>query len=160
MSGPDKAAGNGNGNGGELHDAARDAKGRFGLGNHAGRGNPMMIRAHQLRAALFASVTDADLREVIARMLADAKDGDQTSARLLLERLLGRPREEPNIEEDALGPRVPLKSFENALDLVCSSIVREVGAERARVAMERLGVDLAASDAGPTITRWLQSRCE
>ena|SRR5687767_5777799 len=71
----------------------RGMGGRFAKGNAGGPGNPHAKRVAQLRSALFRSVKPADLREVIAALLAQAKAGDVASIKELLQRLLGPPVE-------------------------------------------------------------------
>jgi hypothetical protein len=71
----------------------RGAHGRFSKGNPGGPGNPHVKRVARLRLALFKSVKPADLREVVAALLAQAKAGDVASIRELLQRLLGPPTE-------------------------------------------------------------------
>ena len=79
-------------------DNGRSEKGRFGAGNRFGKGNPHAKRVAKLRAALLASVTPADVREVAAALLVQAKAGDIAAIRELLQRLLGPPVELDLIE--------------------------------------------------------------
>jgi hypothetical protein len=69
----------------------RDAKGKFAVGNRAGRGNPLNRRVHKLRYALLRHVKKEDLLEVVDALLAKAKEGDLPSIRELLNRRIGRP---------------------------------------------------------------------
>lgn len=69
----------------------RKANGRFASGNAGGPGNPYVKRAAELRTALYASVTPADLRKIVKRMVQSAKDGDLAASREVLNRLLGKP---------------------------------------------------------------------
>ena len=71
----------------------RGANGRFARGNPGGPGNPHAQHVSRLRAALFRAVKPKDLREVIAALLAKAKNGDVAAARELVQRLLGPPVE-------------------------------------------------------------------
>src|SRR5688572_15467956 len=71
----------------------RGAGGRFAPGNKGGPGNPHARRVARLRSTLFKSVKPADLREVVAALLAQAKAGDVPSIKELLQRLLGPPVE-------------------------------------------------------------------
>jgi hypothetical protein len=71
----------------------RGAGGRFGPGNKYARGNPHARRVARLRAEMLRAVSPADLREVIAALLAQAKAGDVAAAKELLQRLLGPPVE-------------------------------------------------------------------
>ncbi|MEO6434673.1 MAG: hypothetical protein ABIP55_02780 [Tepidisphaeraceae bacterium] len=69
----------------------REAGGRFARGNAGGPGNPHAQRIARLRSALFKAVSPADLRDVLAALLKQAKAGDVASIRELLQRLLGPP---------------------------------------------------------------------
>ena len=71
----------------------RSSGGRFAPGNRGGPGNPHAKRVARLRSALFKAVTPADLRDVVAALLASAKGGDVPAAKELLQRLLGPPVE-------------------------------------------------------------------
>jgi hypothetical protein len=75
--------------------AGRDRKGRFLRGHGMpGPGNPHLRRAAELQAAVRAAVTGDDLRAVLHKLRDLALAGDPIAARTLLERCLGRPREE------------------------------------------------------------------
>jgi hypothetical protein len=76
----------------------RDNKGRFGLGNKAGTGNPYAKRVEQLRSAMMATVTEQDIAEVITKMLELAKGGDMVAAKKLLLLTLGKPMEADLLE--------------------------------------------------------------
>ena len=69
----------------------RATGGRFAQGNSGGPGNPYSLRVAKLRSALFKAVSPADLREVLAALLTQAKGGDVASIKELLQRLLGPP---------------------------------------------------------------------
>ncbi len=71
----------------------RGPRGRFGPGNKCAKGNPLAKRVARLRSALFTAVKPADLRDVVAALLAAAKGGDVAAARELLQRLVGPPVE-------------------------------------------------------------------
>ena len=72
--------------------------GRFLPGNKAAQGYPVNRKAQQLRGALMRAVTAGDVREVVKKLVDQAKGGDTTAARLLLDRLLG-PAVAADIEE-------------------------------------------------------------
>jgi hypothetical protein len=76
----------------------RDDFGRFGPGNAGGPGNPYTAQVGRLRAALMEAVTEDDLRAVVKALVERAKAGDVAAARLLLERVLGRPLEADILE--------------------------------------------------------------
>lgn len=74
--------------------AGRDpTTGRFKAGWRGGPGNPYVKRVAALRAALLNSVTEKDIRQVVAALLSQAKQGDVTAIRELFLRLLGPPVE-------------------------------------------------------------------
>jgi hypothetical protein len=69
----------------------RSTNGRFGCGNPGGPGNPHARRTAQIRSLLLESVTDDDLRAVVAKLIEMAKGGDLAATRELLDRLVGKP---------------------------------------------------------------------
>ncbi len=69
----------------------RDQAGRFGRGNKCGQGNPSNKRVQRLRAALLRSVTPAILTEILVKLIEEARGGDVTAAREILDRTLGKP---------------------------------------------------------------------
>lgn len=71
----------------------RDTKGRFGAGNRAAKGNPHAAKVARLRAAMLNAVEPADVRDVVAGLLTQAKAGDIPAIKELLQRLLGPPVE-------------------------------------------------------------------
>ena len=71
----------------------RGEGGRFRLGNKSAKGNPHARLVARLRAELLRAVTPADLRDVVAALLNQAKTGDVAAAKELLQRLLGPPVE-------------------------------------------------------------------
>lgn len=73
----------------------RDEKGRFAPGNAGGPGNPNVRRSAELQRAVREAMTPAELQAVIVKLQGQALEGDVQAARLLLERVLGKPREEP-----------------------------------------------------------------
>lgn len=76
----------------------RSHRGRFGPGNRGGPGNPFSAQVAKLRSALLGAVKPADLQEVMAALLKQAKSGDVASIKELLQRLLGPPVETDLIE--------------------------------------------------------------
>jgi hypothetical protein len=69
----------------------RDKAGRFAKGNPGGPGNPLARQAQLLRSALYAAVTPSDVDAIVRAIVAQAKTGDVTAAKLVLDRLLGQP---------------------------------------------------------------------
>ena len=79
-----------NGGNGET---ARDSRGRFRSGNRAaaGRGNPHADQVQAWRSALVATVSEADLRAVIRKLVELARAGERWAVCELLDRCLGKP---------------------------------------------------------------------
>ena len=67
-------------------------------GNSGGPGNPFAARVGRLRAALIDAVAPDDVRQVVQRLVAKAKAGDIAAAKVLFERVLGRPLQADIIE--------------------------------------------------------------
>ena len=61
------------------------------MGNHGGPGNPHARQVAKLRAALLDAVTPEDLREIVERLVVDAKAGSIRAAHEVLNRCLGKP---------------------------------------------------------------------
>jgi hypothetical protein len=76
-----------------LERGERGANGRFLPGNKGGPGNPHAARVGELRSALLEAVQPADLRAIAQALVASAKGGDVASAKVVFERVLGRPLE-------------------------------------------------------------------
>lgn len=70
----------------------RDRKGRFAPGATPGPGREKGRREH--RQALYDAVSPDDVARVVKTLRDLALAGDVAAARVLLDRLLGRPREE------------------------------------------------------------------
>lgn len=79
----------------------RKKNGQFSSGNQAslGRKNPCASKVLELRAAFFKAISVDDMREVIAKMLAAAKDGDMFAARELLTRCIGKPADAMDMDK-------------------------------------------------------------
>lgn len=71
----------------------RATRGRFAPGNTGGPGNPFAKAVGQLRSALLAAVTKADIEAIVAGLVKEAKAGNVPAAREVLDRCLGRPVE-------------------------------------------------------------------
>lgn len=70
----------------------RDQHGRFAAGNKHGRGSPHAARLHELQTAVRQAIEPGDLAGVMGSLLAQARDGDTAAAKVLLDRVMGRPR--------------------------------------------------------------------
>ena len=81
----------------------RDANGRFAPGNRGGPGNPHAKKVAQLRSALLETVTVDDMKAVMLKLVATARDGDLPAIKEMFERVLGKPIEADLMERlDAL----------------------------------------------------------
>ncbi len=67
--------------------------GRFGAGNQIARGNPVNRRMQELRRSLLDCATADDIQDIYRSLMESARAGDTTASRLLLEHLVGKPRE-------------------------------------------------------------------
>ncbi len=79
-------------NGSNGGDPNRGPDGKFRPGNRAaaGRRHPHAARVAKLRAALLESVTDADIRDIVARIVAEAKAGNLKAAAWIIDRVAGK----------------------------------------------------------------------
>jgi hypothetical protein len=73
-------------NGGNGH----GADGRFARGNPGGPGNPYAARVAAIRTLMLDSVTDDDLKQVVAKLVEMATGGDLAAIRELFDRTLGK----------------------------------------------------------------------
>jgi hypothetical protein len=69
----------------------RDGLGRFAKGNAGGPGNPNARSVNRWRAILAESVTDAQIKAVIGRLVEAAKRGEPWAIKEFLDRVLGKP---------------------------------------------------------------------
>ena len=83
---------------GENGGAGRDSKGRFTPGNPGGPGNPHARQIGLLRSAMIEAVSPEDMRSIALELVDKAKDGNLAAARLLFDRVLGRPLEADILE--------------------------------------------------------------
>jgi len=75
------------------HTSSRGPQGRFAQGNTGGPGNPFAKAVGQLRSALLAAVSKADIEAIVASLVKEAKAGNVAAAREVLDRCLGKPVE-------------------------------------------------------------------
>ena len=68
----------------------RDGKGRFTVGNAGGPGNPYATQVAERRRQLLEAVTEDDWREIVRRLIEDAKAGDKAARAELFDRVLGK----------------------------------------------------------------------
>ncbi|MCA9276857.1 MAG: hypothetical protein KDA29_12600 [Phycisphaerales bacterium] len=68
----------------------RDSSGRFTAGNPGGPGNPHAGQVAKLRAAILRAVDEGDIEMIIAKLVEQARGGDLTAAREVLDRTIGK----------------------------------------------------------------------
>ena len=68
----------------------RDSNGRFTVGNPGGPGNPYAAQVAERRRQLVEAVTEDDWREIVRRLIEDAKAGDKAARAELFDRVLGK----------------------------------------------------------------------
>jgi hypothetical protein len=97
------------GNGKKGH----DGKGHFTAGNQGGLENPCIKSAAETRAAMMVAVSQDDLRAIVRALVKKAKMGDTEAARLVLERLIGKPLASVKVEEvtPEARPMTPEEAF-------------------------------------------------
>lgn len=85
--------------GAAAENSGRDEHGRFAKGNPGGPGNPYARRQAEYQAAIQDVVSPQRFRGVLTVLLkAVLERGDIQAARLLMDRVLGKPRAEPIAE--------------------------------------------------------------
>tara|TARA_R110002094_G_scaffold57349_1_gene68473 strand:- start:455 stop:916 length:462 start_codon:yes stop_codon:yes gene_type:complete len=110
----------------------RKANGRFVAGCAPGPGNPHVRRAAELQEAVRGAVTGKQLSQVMQALYELAMGGDVQAARVLLERIVGKPSDEVR---------------QHNLDLGDLSTVEGVAAAMRTVAVAVAAGDIAAADA-------------
>ena len=91
----------------------RGTGGRFAPGNRHGRGNPHLSRLADAQAAVRDAIAPDELRQVLRKLLAMALGGDVQAARVLLDRVCGRPDNPPQeqlhhvVDSELAGPPMP-----------------------------------------------------
>ena len=79
----------------------RDTNGRFAKGNPGGTGNPHAQKVARLRSLILESVTEDDLRAIVAILVKRAREGDLAAIRELFNRLVGSPADVVDRKEQA-----------------------------------------------------------
>ena len=100
----------------------RNDSGRFAPGNRGGPGNPYARRVAQLRSTMLATVTDDDIRAIVAKLVEQAKSGDLAASKLVLDRCLGRELEP--VDPDL----VDVHEWENQRKHISAERDRQLGA--------------------------------
>ena len=86
--------------------AGRDARGRFGFGNHGGPGNPGARQAAKLRQTAQAVITPEHIAAMMRKALVMSLQGDLAAMRFVMDRVLGRAGEEVR-EPETLAVNLP-----------------------------------------------------
>ena len=94
----------------------RTASGRFDKKNNFAAGNPHQQKVQKFRSVLLNAVTLADMRAVVKKLVAMAKDGDLGAMKLLLDRSLGK------IAVDQVEPPVSAKDRHRQLVAIADRI--------------------------------------
>ena len=76
-------------------ESTRDGRGRFAKGNPGGPGNPLAQHASNMRRAAMDAIGPEHVTAILRKVAKRALEGDLKAARIVLDRVLGRPREEP-----------------------------------------------------------------
>lgn len=127
-------------NGGE----GRDAQGRFVKGNRGGPGNPYAQKATEFRQAAMSAIQPEHVAAILRKVAKRALEGDLRAARLVLERVLGKPSQAAG-EAAALAIELPsldtptgcLRATEVVLNAMCAG---ELPAEAARTLLDAINV--------------------
>ena len=69
----------------------RTPNGKFAPGWKGGPGNPFSKKTAALRSAFYSAVSQQDIRDVVAKLVEQAKAGSVPAARELFDRLFGKP---------------------------------------------------------------------
>src|SRR5207249_11270819 len=103
-----------------------DAKGRWAKGNPGGPGNPFARQVARLRKVIINRLTEEDLLAITEALLAKAKEGSVSAAKLLLAYGIGKPASAP--DPDRLDGQ-ELKHFKDQVEVVneVHELAREVG---------------------------------
>src|SRR2546423_132023 len=103
-----------------------DAKGRFAHGNPGGPGNPFARQVAALRKVIINRLTEEDLLAITEALLAKAKQGSVSAAKLLLAYAIGKPASAP--DPDRLDGQ-ELAHFKDQVQTVneVHELAREVG---------------------------------
>lgn len=79
----------------------RGPDGRFARGNFHGGGNPHARAVNKLRTTILKATNEDDVREIWAKLIEMAKEGNLKAAQYVLDRLIGKPKETVEVAGDA-----------------------------------------------------------
>ena len=79
-----------NARGPQIENETRAPNGRFARGNPGGPGNPHAGQVAKLRSAILRAVDEGDIETIITKLVEQAREGDLTAAREVLDRTIGK----------------------------------------------------------------------
>ncbi len=125
----------------------RASNGRFVKGCKPGPGRPRGSSEH--RAALLKACTPERVEEMVEALVDKARAGDATAARVIFDRLWGRPREEqPQLRAELPDLSDP-KAIGEAMRLVVAAVARgELPADHGRIWTDLLSACAEAAELG------------
>ena len=123
----------------------RNGRGQFTRGGPGGPGRPAGTYEH--RAALRAAITPEDVQTVMRTLYDLALEGDVGAAKLLLERVIGKPREQAVDTTFDPGPLDSADEVLTALRWVVRLVsAGEMPADHGRVVVDMLSQCLEAGE--------------
>ena len=101
---------------------------------------------------MFAACSPQDVREIVGKLVQQAKDGDVQAARTLLDRLFGRPREAASDVSIELPDLNSAEQIHQATRLVVQSVASgDLPANDGRTIVDLLSAVLESSEVAATI---------
>lgn len=82
----------------------RKINGHFVKGNKIGRGDPHFARVQGVRTTIFNATSEEEVREIWGQLISKAKAGNLAAIREVLDRLLGKPRQDIGVGGEDGGP--------------------------------------------------------
>jgi ribosomal protein L17 len=79
----------------------------FKKGNTYGTGNPWAAEVQRIKSILYKTVKTKDFKAIVQKLIDDAKAGDKAAAKLLIEYLANKPRQEIDISGN-----IPIKLYD------------------------------------------------
>jgi hypothetical protein len=81
----------------------REANGQFAPGNAGGPGNPFARKVAALRKAIVEAITQEDVKEIVAVLKQQAKEGSAAAIKLIFQYAIGKPGAENDPDRVDLG---------------------------------------------------------
>lgn len=73
------------------------AQHRFQPGNKFGKGNPLAVKMHEYQKSLFSAIGKKKFKDLVQKIYERAMKGDMIAARILVERLCGKLKDNTEI---------------------------------------------------------------